>query len=139
MGIVGTKPSFNKSKAVNYRLVLLHSHLMNFLESNKIMSEFQQGFRKRRSCEIQLVTTIHDLTVGLDRRQPVNAVLLDFSEVLIRFHIVDWQSSSITLAPAPTPPPTTTTTKSEGGHIAFSADPVGVPLLVPTIISLNQA
>ena len=58
----------------------MRCHLMKFLKSNKILSDFQHGVRKRRSCEIQLITTIHDLAVRLDRRQLVDAILLDFSK-----------------------------------------------------------
>ena len=58
----------------------MHSHLMNFLENSKILSDYQRGFRKKRSCETQLITTVHDLAVGLDRRQQVDAILLDFSK-----------------------------------------------------------
>ena len=82
----------DKSKAANYRPVsltstcckimehIVHSHLMKFLESNKILSDHQHGFRKRRSCETQLLITMHDLAAGLDRRQQIDAILLDFSK-----------------------------------------------------------
>ena len=55
---------------------------MKFLESNKILSDFQHAFQKRRSCETQIIITIHDLAVGLDRRQQVDVTLLDFSKAL---------------------------------------------------------
>ena len=58
----------------------MHSHLMKFLENNKILSDYQHGFRKKRSCETQLITTVHDLAIGLDRRQQVDAIFLDFSK-----------------------------------------------------------
>ena len=82
----------DKSKASNYRPVsltsycckvmehIVHSHLMKFLKNNKILSNYQHGFRKKRSCETQLITTVHDLAIGLDRRQQVDAILLDFSK-----------------------------------------------------------
>ena len=60
--------------------VVYDSHLMKFLESNKILSDFQHGSQKGRSCETQLITIIHDLTVRLHRLQQVDAVLLDFSK-----------------------------------------------------------
>ena len=55
---------------------IVHCHLMKFLE-NKILSDYQHGFRKKRSYETQLITTVH-LTTGLDRWQQVDSVLLDF-------------------------------------------------------------
>ena len=54
----------------------MHSHLMKFLENNKILSDYQHGSRKKT----QRITTVHDLAIGLDRRQQVNAILLDFSK-----------------------------------------------------------
>ena len=53
---------------------------MNFLESNNILSDFQHGFRKKRSCETQLLVTVHDLAARLDRHQQIDAILLDFSK-----------------------------------------------------------
>ena len=67
---------------------IVHSHLMKFLESNRILSDHQHGFRKRRSCETQLLITVHDLAAGLDRRQQIDAILLDFSKA---FDIVPHQ------------------------------------------------
>ena len=55
---------------------IVHSHLMNFLESNNILSNYQHGFRKKRSCETQLLVTVHDLAAGLE----IDAILLDFSK-----------------------------------------------------------
>ena len=82
----------DKSKAANYRRVsltsncckimehIVHSHLMNFLESNNIPSDYQHGFLKKRSCETQLLVTAHDLAAGLDRHQQIDVILLDFSK-----------------------------------------------------------
>ena len=82
----------DKSKASNYRPVsltsicskamehIIHSHLMKYLDSHHILSDQQHGFRKRRSCESQLITTVHDLASGLDKRQQIEAILLDFSK-----------------------------------------------------------
>ena len=81
----------DKSKAANYRPVsltsicsktmehIIHSHLMKYFDRHHILSDQQHGFRKRRSCESQL-TTVHDLASGLDKRQQIDAILLDFSK-----------------------------------------------------------
>ena len=81
-----------KSKASNYRPVsltlccckvmehIVHSRLMKFLANNKILSDYQHGFRKKRFCDTQLITTVHELAIVLDRRQQVDAILLDFSK-----------------------------------------------------------
>ena len=67
--------------------MLLHSHgthtlqsSMGFLENNKILSDYQHGFRMKRPCGAQVITTLHNLTAGLDRRQQVDTMLLDFSK-----------------------------------------------------------
>ena len=64
----------DKSKASNYRPVsltsicskvmehIIHSHLMKYLDSHHILSDQQHGFRKRRSCESQLMTWPADWT-----------------------------------------------------------------------------
>ena len=88
-------PLFKKgdgAKASNYRPVsltsvcckiiehVIHSHVINHLERNNILEDKQHGFQKRRSCESQLITTINDLARGLNVKQQLDAVLLDFSK-----------------------------------------------------------
>jgi hypothetical protein len=63
----------DKSKPANYRPVsltsvcckviehIIHSHLMKLFEDQNILTDYQHGFRKKRSCESQLITTIQDL------------------------------------------------------------------------------
>ena len=53
----------------------MYSSIMAHLE---ILSEFQHGFRKQRSCKTQLLLTIHDFTSLLD------AIVLDFSKAFDR-------------------------------------------------------
>ena len=84
----------DKSKAANYRPIsltsicsktmehIVHSHLMEYLDKHHILCDQWHGFRKRRSCEPHLITTVHDLASGLDKRQQIDAILLDFSKVL---------------------------------------------------------
>ena len=86
----------NRHEACNYRPISLTSHVckilehiiftetINHLESNGVLSEKQHGFRKRHSCESQLLLTIHDLAKGLDNKQQIDAVLLDFSKAFDR-------------------------------------------------------
>ena len=82
----------DKATASNYRPVsltsicckvlehIIHSQLMNHLELNNFISDQQHGFRKRRSCESQLIITVDDLSRGLNRHQQIDAVTLDFSK-----------------------------------------------------------
>lgn len=59
---------------------VIHSNILRHLEKFNILSNFQHGFRKKRSCESQLLLTIHDLASGLNNRSQIDAVLLDFSK-----------------------------------------------------------
>jgi hypothetical protein len=88
-------PRFKKgdrSKASNYRPVsltsicskilehIIHSHIMKHFDHHQILHDAQHGFRKKRSCESQLILTVHDLAKSLDTKSQVDAVLLDFSK-----------------------------------------------------------
>lgn len=53
---------------------------MKHLETNKILTESQHGFRKSHSCESQLLLTVEDLASSLNKNQQVDAILLDFSK-----------------------------------------------------------
>ena len=82
----------DRSKASNYRPVsltcicckimehIIHSNTITHLESNNILSDYQHGFRKKRSCESQLINTIQELADGLNKGNQIDCVLLDFSK-----------------------------------------------------------
>ena len=82
----------DKTKAENYRPIsltsitckllehIVHSNIMGFLDSNKILSPFQHGFRQKRSCESQLLTTLRDFWNSLNSSGQTDAILLDFSK-----------------------------------------------------------
>ena len=59
---------------------IVHSQVMKHLEQHKILSDQQHGFRKRRSCESQLVLTVQDLAASLEVGEQIDAILLDFSK-----------------------------------------------------------
>ena len=81
-----------KNKAENYRPVsltsvtckmlehILCSNIMTHLENNNILHDAQHGFRKRRSCESQLIVTIQDLAYNIDSKGQTDVILLDFSK-----------------------------------------------------------
>ena len=58
---------------------IIHSNFMDHLENLNILTDYQHGFRKRRSCEAQLIQTVDDLE-GLDDAGQIDAVLLYFSK-----------------------------------------------------------
>ena len=55
---------------------------MNHLDAHNILTDSQHGFRPKRSCETQLITTHHDIARLLDRpdTKQVDAILLDFAK-----------------------------------------------------------
>ena len=46
-----------------------------------ILKDNQHGFRKRRSCETQLIVTIQEIASKLSKGQQVDVILLDFDKV----------------------------------------------------------
>ena len=88
-------PSFKKgdrSTAANYRPIsltsvcskilehIIHSQIMRHLDIHQILSDQQHGFRKKRSCESQLILTVQDLAAALEENEQMDAILLDFSK-----------------------------------------------------------
>ena len=55
---------------------------MNHLDTHNILTDSQHGFRPKRSCETQLITTHHDIARQLDKTnvKQVDAILLDFAK-----------------------------------------------------------
>ena len=81
-----------KHQAANYRPVsltsitcklmehIVHSSVMQHFDQYNILTDCQHGFRKRRSCESQLIVTIHDIAKTLSEGEQVDMILLDFSK-----------------------------------------------------------
>lgn len=59
---------------------IIHHHVISHFDEQGVPTDAQHGFRKRRSCETQLILTIQDLAKGLDDNGQTDAVLLDFSK-----------------------------------------------------------
>ena len=53
---------------------------LKHLDIHQILSDQQHGFRKKRSCESQLILTVQDLAAALEENEQMNAILLDFSK-----------------------------------------------------------
>ena len=82
----------DKTSAENYRPIsltciiskllehIVHSSVMDFLDSKNILTPFQHGFRQKRSCESQLLTTLRDFSESLNNSGQIDAILLDFSK-----------------------------------------------------------
>ena len=60
---------------------IVHSSIMDHFERHNILCDKQHGFRKRRSCESQLITTIQGIASQLrPGKDQVYVILLDFSK-----------------------------------------------------------
>jgi hypothetical protein len=82
----------HKSKASNYRPVsltsisckmlehIVTSNIMSHMEKYNLLTDTQHGFRKKRSCETQLIITINDIANSIDNRKQTDVILLDFSK-----------------------------------------------------------
>ena len=80
-----------KSDPANYRPIsltcvaskilehIVHSFIMKHLNDYNILTDCQQGFRKKRSTEMQLILTLHDMAKAI-QSSSIHAVLLDFAK-----------------------------------------------------------
>ena len=59
---------------------IIHSSIMDHFDEHQILNDAQHGFRKKRSCESQLITTLKDFTNCLNEKSQIDAILLDFSK-----------------------------------------------------------
>ena len=88
-------PVFKKGdrhEAANYRRVsltsitckllenIIHSNAMSHFDRFNILKDNQHGFRKRRSCETQLIVTIQEIASKLSKEEQVDIILLDFAK-----------------------------------------------------------
>jgi transcriptional regulator NrdR family protein len=53
---------------------IVHSNIMDHFDKNKILTNVQHGFRKKRSCESQLIVTIHEIASKLEKGSFVEMV-----------------------------------------------------------------
>ena len=53
---------------------------MSHLDEGQLLFKHQHGFRPGRSCNSQLLETINNWTMSIERRTPVDAIYLDFKK-----------------------------------------------------------
>ena len=80
----------DRSNASNYRPILLTcisckifiicSNVMDNLQSLNLLSVAQHGFRRKRSCESQLILVINELAKSLNNGDQIDVILLDFQK-----------------------------------------------------------
>lgn len=88
----------NKKEPENYRPVsltsisckllehIIHSSIMRYLDTHSILNDAQHGFRKKRSCESQLITTCSDFVDAIEKNLQIDAIFLDFSKAFDKVH-----------------------------------------------------
>jgi hypothetical protein len=78
----------DKPKPANYRPVslehIIYSNIKNHLSQNNLLSDNHHGFRARRSCETQLITTVQELAKNMSSGKQIDAILLDLSKAFDR-------------------------------------------------------
>ena len=68
---------------------IISTSIYNHLEEYTILRPEQHGFCRRRSCETQLISTIHDFATALNNAEQVDAILLDLSKAFDKvLHII---------------------------------------------------
>ncbi|XP_056006833.1 uncharacterized protein LOC130050613 [Ostrea edulis] len=63
---------------------IIHSNIISHLEKNNVLSTYQHGFRKKRSCQSQLIITIQELAEALNSGEQMDCILLDFSKAFVK-------------------------------------------------------
>ena len=87
-------------------IIHVHSQIMKHMDAHQILTDQQHGFRKKRSCESQLILTLQDLASAMEENELSDAILLDFSDKVshqrlaikldhfgIRGHLFKWFQS----------------------------------------------
>ena len=63
---------------------IIVSNIMRHLDKHELLTDCQQCFRRRRSCETQLFTLADELIKGLDKGRQLDLIILDFSKAYDR-------------------------------------------------------
>ena len=78
-----------KHQASNYRPVsltsitckllghIIHSSIMKHFDQHNILNDNQHGFRKKRSCQTRLLSTIQEIVLSAAKGKQVDVILLD--------------------------------------------------------------
>ena len=95
----------DRSNASNYRPISLKcisgkilqhiicSKVMDHLQSLNLVSDAQHVFRRKRSCESQLILVINELVKSLDSGDQIDVILLDFQKAFDKTPMTSYWSS----------------------------------------------
>jgi hypothetical protein len=59
---------------------IIQSSIIKHLDTHKILTDSQHGFRAKRSCETQLILTLEDILKTTSKGKQIDIALLDFSK-----------------------------------------------------------
>ena len=59
---------------------IINRHILDHIDKHNILADAQHVFRKRRSCETQLLLNCHDLASVVNDRGQVDMLVLDFAK-----------------------------------------------------------
>ena len=59
---------------------IITKHIINHLEKNNILYDFQHGFRQSRSCETQLISFIQELAANNNNNTQIYLIIMDFAK-----------------------------------------------------------
>ena len=91
---------------------IVHSHVMKHFDYHNVLTDCQHGFRSKRSTELQIILTIHDIASSLQQNKSIHAAVLDFTKAFdkvphqrllkklehygIRGNLLSWMESFLT-------------------------------------------
>ena len=76
--------NYRHSKCIKITEHVVYSNVMSHLECHEILTHQQFGFRQGYSAELQLLQTIHDLSLTINNKSQSDLILLDFSKAFDR-------------------------------------------------------
>ena len=60
---------------------VISTHIRKHLDKHNILTKFQHGFRRKHSCETQLLVTMNDIIEQYDKKKSqIDIIILDFSK-----------------------------------------------------------
>ena len=59
---------------------IIFHEMMSHLDSNQVLVNYQHGFRKKLSCETQLIFTVEEIARSLDKVGETDLIIMDFSK-----------------------------------------------------------
>ena len=59
---------------------IIFHEMMSHLDSNQVLVNYQHGFRRKLSCETQLICTVEEIACSLDKGEETDLIIMDFSK-----------------------------------------------------------